>query len=687
MAKPQILRDASATLKKPFCENKLALMGRCPGLVWGRAVGPEKIEHTWYRHRIGVTKFSILRYALLGLFLLMATLAGLFAQVPDAAPPPPPPGGSVPASAAPSTVSPAATTTPKQGAPTGFLGNSVPVFNPSTELLTWDGKSWNINDNRLFQARFEKYLNAPEETTAEDERYRAAIKAIVEKLAPGTVTVKSLDEAFRLLPQASRFDIDAGLCDGIADAVYAAWQAMNNSNRLVAANAALERERKAHEWNARLSAEGTSLNGAPGKGANAKVADEWAKAQTLKRDTEFAPYSARLAETLLAIKSNQAKKELSELQMKIEFQALMLQLFLQRRFQHVIIASRFYRAVFVDGDTALRVGTDTKDLFARGTGAPPTVATLDTLANEAMRDAREGVQAYEFLVGRNELQSATQRLAEAFTIGEYMPELRTLAREKKRLALAFSQKSSQLISSLEVKDYALAEKVVHDLEKTAKDFDNSKPMAAIETAKTVSTMHMAKARNAAVSGDKTTLETELRQAAEMWPRNPALADVSSRIFDSADVQQKALADLEQLLSQHNYRQIFDDKVRFIAAVALYPDRQAKLKKVLDDMQEIESAIIRASEITRHGDAAGAWEQVEETFQKYPEDNKLNQVRANLTTEAAEFVRTLRTAQELERKGQIGASLAWFLKARKLNPGSEFGKAGIERLVKQILPEK
>ena len=79
--------------------------------------------------------------------------------------------------------------------------------------------------------------------------------------------------------------------------------------------------------------------------------------------------------------------------------------------------------------------------------------------------------------------------------------------------------------------------------------------------------------------------------------------------------------------------------------------------------------------------------MEEIFQKYPEDNKLNQVRANLTTEAAEFVRTLRTAQELERKEQAGASLAWFLKAQKLNPGSQFGKMGIERLVKQILPEK
>ena len=78
----------------------------------------------------------------------------------------------------------------------------------------------------------------------------------------------------------------------------------------------------------------------------------------------------------------------------------------------------------------MRVGSDAKDLFAKTTGAPPTVATLDALASEAMRDASEGVQAYEFLLSKDELESATKRLAEAFAIGEYLPELRTLPREK-----------------------------------------------------------------------------------------------------------------------------------------------------------------------------------------------------------------------------------------------------------------
>jgi len=82
--------------------------------------------------------------------------------------------------------------------------------------------------------------------------------------------------------------------------------------------------------------------------------------------------SRRLAERLAAVKANQVKRELSELQAKVEFQALMVQFLMQRRFQHVLLSTRFYRALFTDGDTKLNVGKDTKDLFEKSAGMPPT---------------------------------------------------------------------------------------------------------------------------------------------------------------------------------------------------------------------------------------------------------------------------------------------------------------------------
>ena len=610
-------------------------------------------------------------------FLLCAVLAlPVAAQVPDApaAAPAAPPPASAPAKAGESK----------------FLGKDMPAFDPGSELLTWDGKTWNVNNNRLFQARFEKYLSAPEETAAADRAYQAIINEILLRLSPAAAKVDNRDNintAFRLLPRASTFEIDARLCDAIADSVYTVWRAQKRQDQLVMANEALEQERKKHEWNAQLAGQDKQIEQTSGSSKSTKQGTATiTNATETKTTMAITPYATRLAETLALIKANQAKIQLSEIQVKVEFQALIVQLFFQRRYQHVLMATRFYRAVFSDGDSKLNLGKESKDLFEKTSGAPPTVSTLDSLANEAMRDVREGVQTFEFLLKNNELESATKRLAEAFTVGEWVPEIRTLPREKKRQALEFVQKSNQLLSTMESKDYTKAEALLNDLAKIAKDFDGTKARAGIETARRVAQMRLAKARNAALSGDKQTLEQEMAAATELWPLNPKLAEVSDMISSQGDVQQRAVVDFDQLLGQKNYRQIFDNSARYIAALALYPDKQKQLEDVLHNMQKVEGAIVRADEMARQSNYAGAWESVEKVAADFPDDSKLNQMRANLTTQAADFVRTLRSAQDLEKKEQVGSSLAWYLKAKKLYPQSDYAGDGIERLAKQIVPE-
>ena len=518
--------------------------------------------------------------------------------------------------------------------------------------------------------------------------YQALLGEIMDLLAPGRVRPQSIDQAFQDLAKASRFQQDAHLCDSIASQVYSAWLSRKSNDRLTAASKSLEDERKRLEWNARLTAEGTKLESSGGGWGKAKDGGQnpEQQAQQLSRDTQMQPIVTRLAEVNALIQANKLKREVGELQVRIEFQSLIVQHFVQRRFQHATIGTRFYRNIFADGDSQLRIGEDAKSLFAKTSGLPPNMGTIDSMANEIMRDVHQGIQAFKFLLEKNELESATKRLAETFVMGEYLPELRTLNREDKRKALAFARQSNQLISAIEVKDYALAEKLVAELGETAKDFDASKPMAAIETAKQISAMHIAKARNAAVSGDKAALEAELKAATEIWPRNPSLAEVSKVIFSQGDVQSRAMVDFDQLVSQKNYRQIYEDRMRFIAVTAIYPEKQEQLRKVLEDMQVIETALIQAREIEKRGDYVGAWESAEKAFRNFPDDNKLNQVRANLTTKAADFVQAIRQAEELEEKKQAGSSLAWYLKAWNVYPPSEFARQGVERLTKEILPD-
>ncbi len=640
----------------------------------------------------------------------------------------------------------------------GFIGRDVPHFDPGTDVMSYDGKLWNINDNRLFRARFEKYLNAAPATDAADVAYRQTIDKIMDLLTPGKATKPNQDAAFALLKEASKYKDDANLCSVLSDAIYSAQNTLAQVERLKRENGLLARQRAQAEWNNEVAARNNPL----GASSGAKESASQQENEKIERDARMLRPKRELSEAGQTIENNKARMASLELTAKGYLQALIMQFFATRRFEHVIIANRFYRALYTDGDNSIEVFKKMVDTLptnkdagqakieaefnpkisgeakgggvvrggagGNGTGAGAgyapsgqsfsaqgikmgvqnlgveslvggaataaqavsklinSLSQLDGLASEAIRDVNEGVEAYKFLLSKNEMKSATERLAETFALGEYMPSVRLLSRDDKRRALEFSQKGNELLAALEVNDLTRGAKLVDDLQKIAVDFDVSKPLAKIETAKTVSSMHLAKARNAAVSGDKIAMEAELRAAAEIWPRNPALSEVGGMIFSQSDVQQRAITDFDQLLSQKNYRQIFDDKMRFIAATAMFPEKQEQLRKVLDNMAQVEASVIRAQEVEKHGDYAGAWESAESAYRQFPDDNKLNQIRANLTTRASDFVRALKRAEDQEKKDQLGSSLAWYLKAQKEYPASDFARQGIERINAQILPD-
>jgi len=621
----------------------------------------------------------------LSLLVALFPLSPVHAQSPESM------GAREPQSSTPPSKAPATQTPDTQGGTSKLLGKDLPSYDPGQDVMTWDGKIWNVQDQRIFRARFEKYLNAEEESGEAAKTYRNSFREMMLLLAPGQVNEANFRKAWKLLPEAANYGSDGRLCDSLDDAIFSVILSKRASSNIELQNQNLKQRKSTLEWNSRFAVEDSGLGNRP---LSAATAEQWSKEQNLKRDMRVQPMLTELAEVNASIAGNRLKREAMQLQAKIEFQVLIAQLFLQRRFEHVLLANRFYRHLFGDGDNQLRVSDDytsnqsskNKESFGDLSKLPKTLSQLDALASEAMRDVREGVESFLYILEKNELKSASERLGEAFAVGEYLPEIRLLPREKKRQVLDFTRNANQLLAALEVKDYDRGAQLVKSLNAMAKDFDDSKPLAAIETARTVSAMHLAKAKTAAASGDRATLEAELRAATEIWPRNPALAEVSSAIFTQTDLQQQALSDFDHLYAQKNLRQIFDDKVRFIAATAMYPERQEKLKGVLDRVQSAEAALMRASELAKRGDPAGAWESVEHGFSDYPDDPKLNQVRADLTTQAAGFVKSIRTAQDMEKKRQLGSSLAWYLRAQQEYPNSEIAKDGVNRISDLILKE-
>ena len=94
---------------------------------------------------------------------------------------------------------------------------------------------------------------------------------------------------------------------------------------------------------------------------------------------------------------------------------------------------------------------------------------------------------------------------------------------------------------------------------------------------------------------------------------------------------------------------------------------------------------QAEALGRGGNKFAAWEIIDRTFKKFPDDVPLSAKRSDLSTEVAEFVRALKSAEDLEKRNP-GSSLAWYLRSRKIYPKSEFAQQGIDRLKNALLPD-
>lgn len=575
----------------------------------------------------------------------------------------------------------------------GMFGGLVPHVDPGSETVSWDGKMWNLTNNRLARAKFEIYLATPEADSADDQAYRDLIAQIIQLLAPTRQGGADVSRAFALLPEAGAFPIDGGICNTIANGVWDVWLAQKKVNNLRSANDAMLKRRRDLEWNAEQG-----LNNAPlapnnsggstkggGTGNNRQQATQQQQMNTLTVG-RVSGYIKNIAEIEARMKLNETAIGLSEVTSKTQFQALMVQLFMQRRFEHAIIACRLYPHMFRDGDSVLQLddNSDLKKMFSAGMGVPPTVSLIDGFAAEAIRGVDEAVVAFEQLVLRQDFDSASRRLMEAYAIGEYLPRIRRLPMATKLKVLDYVRDGNQLINALEMKDFGLAEELVAKLRAASKDFDFSKPQAAIETARALCDMRLTAAKAAILKGDQATYASELKGAAEIWPTNPKLRELSNMVGQNSDIQAQALLDLDRLLSQRNFRQIFNDQGRFLAAAINDPTRQEQIKKVLIDMNRVNMVVHGASQLAA-SNPYGAWEQVEKEYQHFPEDTEITRLRSELSVKASEYVSAIEKAKLHEQRKQTGSALAWYLKARRLYPPSEFARDGIQRLVAGLNP--
>ena len=570
-----------------------------------------------------------------------------------------------------------------------FLGTDVPIFNPGTEVFSWDGQNWNINNNRLMRARFEKYLNTPADITNDDNEYREVLKMILDSLSPHKKGTNHLQNAVSLLPRASNYRIDSNLCDSLSQAILGVYYGQRNAVALANQNAALNKERKLLNWNVEVATSESLIDEARRKSGNNNESKNTQQNQgkNISNTGRVAGYIQRLAEIEALRIANKTKIGISEIQAKIEYQALILQFAVQRRWEHVLIATRIYRRLFRDGDGVIEIkeNSDADKMLAKGLGLTPTVTSLDMFASEVIREVDEAIIAFEFLADKNELETASKRLAEAFYIGEYLPRIRTLDLEKKQLVQKFVRESDSLLSAMDVRDYNTANEIIERMRKTASDFNFSKAKAGIEFYTNVSNTSIAQAKIAAQKGDTEEYKKQMQMAIEAWPLNPLIKEQNDLFSSIADVQVTTLNELDTLLAQGNRREIMKNRGRFIAAVQNDTKRTSDLEKVLNEVLSLEQEIAKIKGLNENLNPWGAWETSRKAQEIFNDDNELLKLSVKLGEEVSAFIRVLKNAEKLEREKHDGLGLTWYLKAKRIYPKSSYAKDGINRILNKILP--
>ena len=676
---------------------------------------------------------------LLGSILIQVNQSGLIAQSNGS---PPTAGGQAQATATLPAI-------PNGGGNSAGAPAGTPEPTAGLDGVNWDGKSFKITDIKIIDSKFSAYLNEPEISYEEEKEYAKLVNELLERLDIFRIRSegkKLLQEVLPILKAASRHPRDGGCCRQIYNAVGVDSQSKDTALTKADRIKALKKEIETIKWNMSVSAKPSAMDVKPSFNSTAS-SFEYEEAQREKR-------------TRLAFMQNDLEDKYSELlatqnsivsktdDARFALQRMVVGNFINKRFDHVMIATSFYRLLYSDGAgevklqeriieeaasnakklrsaTSFDKNTTTSETMGIGTSGvysnrtttknnsesgitsmlpsasealgavtaakikvasliPDTMTEVEMISQEAIDQCNRYVSTVRGHMAQNELENAFERLQEAFAVGEQLACVRSFPREYKQQLWKYKKAVQEARAGLASKDLGKAKLAMDRLGQMTTDNPFSKEESEMGNIKTISAMHLAKAREAATRGDRETMNKELEEAAKIWPQNPALAEASAKMLDQLNQQVQGKEDLKKLLQQKNYKYIMDEKARFLAASSDEPALLEQLKNVLETQGKALAWKARIEELLKRGDPYGAWEEAEKGIGEHPENTDLMKLRSDAAVKCPEYVDKIEKARSAESRDDPAAALASYLAARQIYPQSALARDGIASLSKKLL---
>jgi tetratricopeptide (TPR) repeat protein len=572
-----------------------------------------------------------------------------------------------------------------------FLEMANRAFDPSSDSMDfengsfiWKGRTFNLTNQRAFRARFERFLLAS--PSEEGKRYAQLMDDLMERLSVASNrSEEAILETWEMLFRAARFEEDGGNSTIVANQVFNAWRIrkeirgtaltqsqladMRRFQQEVVANRALMLQ-KIQERKLDAAANDQKKRGSQG--------------ETLPSEAAFRAQD--LAETEAKLLAMEGQAALTGMQAKLQMQSQIVAFLVQRRYQHVLLLSGFYQLLFKGSQQQLEVGKGELKSFFPNTNMVFTVDMMAFVANEALNDLNQGVNAVNTAYAEDRAIIALERLQETFFLGEYMPALNAIPVEQRRTLLDLYRDMLEAVELAEAKDYDGVAEMAERISLAAKDFPKSRILSSVRTAKSMSDMAVFAASQYRNLGQIDQAREELRQAIDIWPSNPSIREFQLETTKLATAGSQGVQVFDDLYQRGDYRGIYARRMDLGFALAEDGVRRPLLMKVVEQVSTIDLLLAQGAEALKQGDAYVAWELLAEAAKFGPDDAPMNRARAELAPRVADFVVCLNRAERRVEQAQHAGALAAYLAAQDIYPASRMCREGIERVSTALMAD-
>lgn len=483
---------------------------------------------------------------------------------------------------------------------------------------------------------FENFLVRNTTATKQDQQYRLYLQEISHYLLEKNSTKNQL-YCLKLLQYLSKYPADQEISGSLLQAVNAV---RNNQKHQNQTKEQLKKQRLLRKKLLKQIKRGsTKINW------DARRTIGQGLAITAPRIQINSPRIQELHRNLNALKTIQknSKQQLheSEKQAHLAFQALLTQLFMQRRFEHVVIGCRFYYLLFSDFNQKIEFieNSPLQHFFQQSLNLQPSVASLEVLALEALWKTQSLILASRKQQEKQQLHTAAKQLEEAFYLGEHTSHFSAFSTIRKEAIFSYLRDSRKLKIALKENHYKQAYALHQHLKKTVKDY----PYAEVEV---------------------------------------KLQQIQQHKLEKARQQKQAAA---QQQNTHNNNKRINEELKKEEQSKEKHQQQLKSKKKEKTLLQrfnqanLERQWINCQNFYNQGNLKRAWDQCDALLNQYPNHFKAKEMLKKIEKEEFKYVQLIHWGRMHTKNKEYGSALACYFTAREQNGDSPQIKEEINKL--------